>query len=137
MRVRIGWSGQQFEVATLDVSADPTRPNDAALDFIQGLNSPGTSNRPDPRFKAMVHRIQQHADNGPLTNKEHSRNVGDDLYEFKTRFGDRVLFFYDRRHRRRTVLVGGCLKSDFENAKQTSKRHEADWESWQGNHPWD
>lgn len=137
MRVEKGWTGPKFEVMALDAGADPAHRNVPALEFIEALNSGGTPEKPTKRYKAMVHRIQQHADHGPLTNIEHSRPIGDDLLEFKTPFGDRVLWFYDDKVRRRTVLTNGCERNDFDNAKTVAKALKGDWERWQATHPHD
>lgn len=137
MRVEISWTGARFEVGFLDTAGTgAARPSAPALDFFEALNAGGTAAVPAKRYRAMIHRIQKHADAGPLTNREHSRSVGDEIFEFKTTFGDRMLYFYDSRVRGRTVLTNGFTKGDsLDNARRVARRLKEQWEEWQRIHP--
>lgn len=57
-----------------------------------------------------------------MRNERKSRDLEDDLYEFKSPHGDRLIFFYDARRRRVTVITHGFRKgAKVENEKRGAK----------------
>ena len=63
-----------------------------------------------PSYKSMVNLIKRHADFGPLLNKRKSRVIEgrENLLEFKTNQGDRLVYFYTKG--RKTILTHGFHK---------------------------
>jgi hypothetical protein len=117
-----GWS---FSVFAIDRSPDPDRPDCPAVEYLEALER-------DAR-KALTNRIQVHAARGPLKNIQQSRPLGDGIFEFKSRLGHRMLYFYDPVERRRTLLTHGFSKGSVVNAeKATAVRMRSDWVAQQG-----
>ena len=78
-----------------------------AREFLEGLK------RSAPlAFKSMVNRYKRHADGGPSPNPKQRRHITahGNLYEFKTTFGHRLLFF--EHPAGYTVLTNGFHKGD-------------------------
>ena len=114
--------GAKFRVDAVDRGTASSR-NCPAMDFLERLDS----NRRD----AMERVIKQHADRGPLANKQVSRSLRDGFFELKTRYGDRMICFYDETERRVTVLTNGFSKGDNltrELKRATELREE--WRQW-------
>ena len=67
--------------------------------------------------KSLVNILTRHADHGQMMNKTKSRVIEDreNLLEFKTRKGDRLVYFYLRD--RRTVLTHGFHKGAVASAE--------------------
>jgi phage-related protein len=49
-------------------------------------------------FARIMRRLVQMADHGPSRKKEEFNDLGDGLYEAKSKGGTRVVFFYDGNH---------------------------------------
>ena len=64
----------------------------------------------EPSRKSLLAIIQQHADRGPILNIQKSRPLGNGIFEFKSRQGDRILFFYPEGQRGVTILTHGFRK---------------------------
>lgn len=60
--------------------------------------------------KSLLSIIQQHADRGPILNVQRSRHLGNGIFEFKSRQGDRILFFYPEGQRGITIVTHGFRK---------------------------
>ena len=60
--------------------------------------------------KSLLSIIGQHADRGPILNIQKSRPLGNGIFEFKSRQGDRILFFYPEGQRGVTILTHGFRK---------------------------
>ena len=120
MRLRKVAQGAKFDVYVLDrKSSGP--PNEPAWDFLTGLDA--------KRHKAMIHRIQTHAQRGPLLNTQMSRRLEDGIFEFKTPNGDRLLFFYGER--RQTILTNGFTKgARLATELRTAKQLRGEWIEW-------
>ena len=73
-----------------------------ALEFINRMTE---SSR-----KSMLGVLRRHADFGPILNEQKSRQLRDDIYEFKSRQGDRLLWFYSPSHRGLTIITHGFHK---------------------------
>ncbi len=58
--------------------------------------------------KSLTAILKRHKDHGPVRNKEKSRPLWHKIYEFKTRQGDRMYYFYDIG--RLTILTHGSIK---------------------------
>jgi hypothetical protein len=67
--------------------------------------------------RSLVNILIWHADHGPIMNKRKSKVIKDrkNLLEFKTRQGDRIVYFYLRD--RRTVLTHGFHKGAVASAE--------------------
>lgn len=76
------------ERPTVDENAEPNRPLESFLNELE-------ANNPDEHAR-LVRLLESVGDNGPPHNKEKCRPIiTTDLFEFKTRGGVRVLWFYD------------------------------------------
>ena len=64
--------------------------------------------------KTLVAVLKLHADNGPIHNERKSRLLkgSDGIYEFKSRQGDRITYFYPSGERGVTILTHGFHKGD-------------------------
>lgn len=79
----------------------------------------------------LVGRLERLAEIGPEFRKERYRDVGDGLYEMKTKTGARVLFFYDESTRHVIISTGGFSKGSkkVQNQEiQRGKRRKKDYE---------
>lgn len=59
--------------------------------------------------------LERMAEHGPILNKEKSRELGDDIYEFKTS-GVRIFWFYGRN--REVFLSHGKMKNQLTKPRQ-------------------
>ena len=64
----------------------------------------------DRSRKSLLSIFQQHAQRGPILNVQKSRPLGNGIFEFKSRQGDRILFFYPESQRSTTILTHGFRK---------------------------
>ena len=60
--------------------------------------------------KSLLSIIQQHAERGPILNVQRSRQLRNGIFEFKSRQGDRILFFYPEGQRGITIVTHGFRK---------------------------
>ncbi len=72
------------------------------LEFLENLT--------EPSRKSILAVIQQHSARGPISNIQKSRPLGDGIFEFKSRQGDRLLFFYSPMERRQIIVTHGFRK---------------------------
>lgn len=128
-------TGAKFDVVALQRDSDSQTIMAPAIEFLVSLNAGATRGKDARPYKQMHLRLRQHAERGPLMNKQQCRPIGDDLYEFKTPVGDRLIWFYDGQVRRRTILVLGCKKRDFNQTKAAARAWKREWEQWQRTHP--
>lgn len=71
--------------------------------------------------------MRHHAEAGPILNEQKSRLLRDDIYEFKTTQGARLLYFYTLD--RRTMLTNGFQKGDnLDAAIRRAKDMRSAWE---------
>ncbi len=100
MFLSVQYRGKKFEIAAV-VLDDGTCP---AANYLEHLRSYDRAS-----WKSMVSVLRAHADFGPLFNPEKSRPIKGHkgVFEFKSRQGDRVLYFYAGR---RTILAHGFRK---------------------------
>jgi hypothetical protein len=92
--------GAKFNISAIDKSDDASVKDCPAEEFITQMNE---SSR-----KSLTAILKRHIDHGPILNKEKSRLLWQDIYEFKTRQGDRMYYFYDIG--RLTILTHGSIK---------------------------
>ncbi len=92
--------GAKFSISAIDKSDDASVKDCPAEEFITQMNE---SSR-----KSLTAILKRHIDHGPILNKEKSRLLWQDIYEFKTRQGDRMYYFYDIG--RLTILTHGSIK---------------------------
>jgi hypothetical protein len=92
--------GTKFKIWAVDISDNPSIKDCPAEDFILQM---GETSR-----KSLVATLKRHKDHGPVLNEEKSRYLYQDIYEFKTRQGDRVYYFYDINQF--TILTHGSVK---------------------------
>ena len=72
----------------------------------------------------MVHLLKYTSDNGPPKNEEKFRNLGDGIYEFKTRTGYRILCFWGKVNS--IILTHGCFKCK-QRKLQAEKQKALSW----------
>ncbi|MBN2783639.1 MAG: type II toxin-antitoxin system RelE/ParE family toxin [Pontiellaceae bacterium] len=70
----------------------------------------------------LIGRLERLAEVGPDFRKERCRDVGDGLYELKTKTGSRILFFYEEKTRHVIVATGGFAKGSKKVQNQDIKR---------------
>jgi hypothetical protein len=85
MNIVLQYAGKVFRVYSI-VYEDGSCP---VLSFLNQLKH---SN--NPSHKSLINVITRHADYGQLFNERKSRHIRGNLYEFKSRQGDRLLYFY-------------------------------------------
>ena len=73
-----------------------------AIEFIDRMS--------DSSRKSILNVISRHADFGPSFNEQKSRLIEDGIYEFKSRQGDRLLYFYSPAERGATIITHGFRK---------------------------
>jgi len=101
METQLLLEGSAFAIYTLGR-------NRAGLDhspFLEFLEQISESSR-----KALLSTIRQHADRGPILNVQRSRHLRNGIFEFKSRQGDRILFFYLEGQRGITIVTHGFRK---------------------------
>ena len=60
--------------------------------------------------KSMLNVIRRHVAAGPVFNEQKSRLLEDGIYEFKSRQGDRLAYFYHPAQRGQTIVTHGFSK---------------------------
>lgn len=102
MNLKLLYSGVRSKVYVL-VLSDGSSPARMFLETLE-RNNPIS-------HRTMMFRYTRHADHGPSKNIEHSRIIKGykNLFEFKTKAGDRLIYFY---HSRGTILANGFHKGD-------------------------
>ncbi len=93
-------NGVKFRISAIDKSDDPFVRDCPAEEFITQMNESSRN--------SLTAILKRHKDHGPILNKEKSRLLWQDIYEFKTRQGDRMYYFYDIG--RLTILTHGSIK---------------------------
>ena len=93
-------NGVKFRISAIDKSDDPFVRDCPAEEFITQMN--------ESSKKSLTAILKRHKDHGPILNEEKSRLLWQDIYEFKTRQGDRMYYFYDIG--RLTILTHGSIK---------------------------
>ena len=63
-----------------------------------------------PSRKSMLNLLRRQAETGPILNEQKSRLLQDGLFEFKSRQGDRLLYFYHPFQRGRIIITHGFHK---------------------------
>jgi hypothetical protein len=104
MRVRQIMSGRKFTIVALELGAVPLRPECPAEEYLTSLGKDNPASH-----KSLLGVLRAHADQGPLLNPKKSRDLRDDIYEFKSRQGARLLWFYGPG--RQTILTHGFFKA--------------------------
>ncbi len=101
MRLKLEFRGQKYDIYAI-VRDDGSCPFDSFLERLKKENAGS--------YKSMVSTLRRHSDSGPITSVKKSRQIEGHgkLWEFKTRQGDRLLYFYMPGGR--TVLVHGFHK---------------------------
>ena len=79
-------AGERYRIYAIDRSSDPDAEDCPAKSFIESMSIPSR--------RAMIVILHRHADHGPIKNVQKSRQLTGDIYEFKTRQGDRLYYFY-------------------------------------------
>ena len=92
--------GVKFNISAIDTSDDASIRACPAEEFITQMN--------ESSKKSLTAILKRHMDHGPVLNTEKSRPLWQDIYEFKTRQGDRIYYFYDSD--RLTILTHGSIK---------------------------
>jgi hypothetical protein len=125
MKLNLVVKGAAFSIWAIDESSDPDTENCPAKDFIKRLVATNSASA-----RTLVAVLNKHASNGPILNQMQSRIVDKDegLYEFKSRQGARLIWFYARD--RRTILThgfskGAKLADELKRAKTLRGRWEA------------
>ena len=99
--LRILMEGRNFDIYALTQRRD-NQDYCPVLEFIDQI--------PEASRKSILNVIRSHALSGPLLNEQKSRLLEDGIYEFKSRQGDRLLYFYSRVQRRLTIVTHGFHK---------------------------
>ncbi len=101
MKIELLLRGQKFDIYGIRLN-DGSYP---VIVFLEQLKEKDIASH-----RSLVNVIQIHADYGPLLNETKSRPIEgrDNLFEFKTKQGARVLYFY--LPGRKTVLTHGFKK---------------------------
>ena len=101
MKLALQYEGKKFDIYAI-VCDDGSCP---AVDFLEQVkqNNPAS-------HRSLVNVFKRHVECGPIINEEKSRHIEErgNLWEFKSRQGDRLLYFY--LPGRTTVLVHGFHK---------------------------
>lgn len=114
---------QQYKGAVFAIYAAILDDNSCpAIDFLE------TIKRSEPSsHKSITSLIERHADYGPIKNLKKSRSIEgyEGLFEFKSRQGARLIYFYLPGSR--TILANGFCKGEptkpeFQKAKQIRKQ---------------
>lgn len=122
MRLIAVVTGPKFEVLALDISREPGISDCPATAFLDDLKSTMPA-----AYKSIVGVIRLHANQGPLRNEQKSRLLRDGIYEFKSRQGARILWFYGQRGQ--TVLTHGFKKGvSLDPEIKRARDLRSDWE---------
>jgi hypothetical protein len=92
--------GAKFKICAIDISDDPNNKVCPTEDFMKQMS--------ESSKKSLAAILIRHKDHGPILNQEKSRFLYQDIYEFKTRQGDRIYYFFDSD--RLTILTHGSSK---------------------------
>jgi hypothetical protein len=80
-----------------------------SYDFLEKLRNGGKREQQD--YQTLVeHRIKQMANRGAILNEYKSRELDDGIYEFKSKGGARLLWFYDKTQSRVVICTHGFHK---------------------------
>ena len=103
MRLVLQYRGVRSNINVVVIS-DGKSP---ALEFLKELEK-----RNKKAHRTLVRRYENHANVGPSRNIQHSRMIKNhgNLYEFKTRSGERLLYSYHPNGS--TILLNGFEKGD-------------------------
>ncbi|MDP2719346.1 MAG: type II toxin-antitoxin system RelE/ParE family toxin [Dehalococcoidia bacterium] len=101
MRLQLEYPGKKFDIYYIVLNNGSCPAND----FLENVKQ----NRQDSH-KSLIALLKRHADDGPIFNIKKSRPIEgyQKLLEFKSRQGDRLIYFYlpDKK----TVLIDGFHK---------------------------
>ncbi|OGO24799.1 MAG: hypothetical protein A2Z28_01550 [Chloroflexi bacterium RBG_16_51_9] len=99
MKIELQYRGQKFNIYAI-INDDGRCPS---IDFLEQVkqNDPAS-------HKSLVNLYTRHADHGPIKNIRKSRLLRGNLLEFKSRQGDRILYFYLPAGK--TILTNGFHK---------------------------
>jgi hypothetical protein len=126
MRIELFYKGQKFDIYVI-VTNDGERP---AIDFLAQLKQANTTSH-----KTIINVLLRHAEHGPILNEEKSRPIKgkkyDGLYEFKSKQGARLLYFYLKG--KITVLTSGFQKGAPANIEYKKARTMRDQIMKEGN----
>ena len=100
MRLILIMAGTKFNIFAIDRSSDAAIKDCPAEVFIMQMS--------ESSKKSLTAILNRHKDHGPILNKEKSLPLSHDIYEFKTRQGDRMYYFYDIGQL--TILTHGSIK---------------------------
>jgi hypothetical protein len=114
MRIELLLTGQKFDIyAVVDNNGDCP-----CIDFLERLKQEDIASH-----KSLVSILSAHAQRGPLLNIQKSRPVEgkDNLYEFKSRQGARLLYFFQPGGK--TILTNGfkkgaAVKQEFDRSEK-------------------
>lgn len=119
MKIELKYRGLKFNIYVI-VLNDGSCP---AVDFMEQLKQDDFAS-----FRSLVSIYTMHADHGPLRNETKSRPLKGyiDLYEFKTKQGARLLYFYLSGGK--TIIThgfkkGSPTKAEFKKAKIIKDRY--------------
>lgn len=101
MEIELLTEGQAFRIFTLCWSRGGVG-DCPALDFLEQVS---TASR-----KAFLNLLKQCSESGPILNEQKSRYLEEGIYEFKSRQGDRLLYFYSIYERRQIIITHGFRK---------------------------
>ena len=101
MRRKLLAGGPRFDIYAV-VLTDNGPSTCPAEDFIGEMS--------EASRKSMLNVMRRHATNGPILNEQKSRMLRNGIFEFKSRQGDRLLWFYPPGSRRETVVTHGFHK---------------------------
>ena len=87
MRLSLQYVGKAYSVYAIELDSGKC----PAVDYLEKLRQKNPASH-----KSMVAVLTTHAERGPLLNKQKSRKIVGwlDLWEFKSRQGDRIVYFY-------------------------------------------
>jgi hypothetical protein len=93
-------TGKSFLIMAIDLTDDPNIEDCPTKSFINALT--------DSEQKSIINLLKRHAEAGPIQDITKSRELRNGIFEFKTRQGIRILYFYAPG--RRTILTHGFKK---------------------------
>ena len=114
MNLRLLVRGSRFTIYAAELSNAPERSDCPIIEFLNELKLSEPSS-----YKSILNVLQQHANNGPLTNTQKSRRLrgADGIFEFKNRQGARIPYFYPTDMRGVTILTHGFKKGSRVNTE--------------------
>lgn len=107
MKLQLMTRGRNFSVYAIDLSDDPDVPRCPAMEFFGDLRRSAIDSH-----KSLTAVLNMHAENGPIHNIQRSRPLrgSDGIFEFKSRQGDRIAYFFPAGQRNMTILTHGFHK---------------------------